>query len=259
VERRREPLPLRVQDVPELPPAATSALDEGLAVLGLDDLPAHARSAIEGHLRLLLAWTTAINLTAIREPVAAVRRLVLDSLAATPLLRERGIDAFVDIGTGGGYPGLPLAAVLPARRALLVDSVAKKVRFVDTAIAAVDLSASVESYAGRSEVLATDRRHRERWPAVVVRAVGDLSTIAELGLPLLAPGGILIAWKGLDAQAEVDAATSSVTLLGGSKPTLVAVDRRLGSDDHVLVVIAKRGPTPAGFPRDPAERRRRPL
>ena len=113
MERRREPLPLRVQDVPELPAAAVSALDDGLAVLGLGDLPPHARSAIEGHLRLLLAWTQAINLTAIREPVEAVRRLVLDSLTATPLLRERGIDAFVDIGSGGGYPGLPLAAVLP--------------------------------------------------------------------------------------------------------------------------------------------------
>ncbi len=259
MERRREPLPLRVQDVPELPAAAVSALDDGLAVLGLGDLPPHARSAIEGHLRLLLAWTQAINLTAIREPVEAVRRLVLDSLTATPLLRERGIDAFVDIGSGGGYPGLPLAAVLPARRALLVDSVAKKVRFLDAAVAAVDLAASVDSFAGRSEVLAADRRHRERWPAVVVRAVGDLAGIAELGLPLLAPDGVLIAWKGADARSEMGAAGSAIAVLGGSPPVAVPVDRRLGSDDHVLVVTTKVNPTPDGFPRDPAERRRRPL
>ncbi len=259
MERRREPLPLRVQDVPELPAAATAALDDGLAVLGLDDIAPQVRSAIEGHLRLLLAWTTSINLTAIREPVDAVRRLLLDSLAAAPLLRERGIDAFVDIGSGGGYPGLPLAAVIPARRALLVDSVAKKVGFLETAIAAVDLAGSVESFAGRSEVLAADRRHRERWPAVVVRAVGDLAEVAELGLPLLAPGGVLIAWKGTDARAEMDAAGSAIALLGGSRPVLLPVDRRLGSDDHVLVVTTKQRPTPAGFPRDPAERKRRPL
>ena len=259
MERPREPLPLRVQDVPELPPAAVAALDEGLAVLGLDDLPPAARLAVDGHLRLLLAWTSAINLTAIREPVAAVHRLVLDSLAAIPLMRERGIDAFVDLGSGGGYPGLPLAAALPARRALLVDSVAKKARFLDAAIAAVGMTGSVESFAGRSEMLAADRRHRERWPAVVVRAVGDMTELAELALPLLAPDGVLIAWKSGRVQAELDAAAAAIALLGGSRPTVVAVDPRLGSDDHVLVLTTKRGPTPADFPRDPAERKRRPL
>ena len=128
-----------------------------------------------------------------------------------------------------------------------------------TAITPVDLAASVESFAGRSEVLAADRRHRERWPAVVVRAVGDLAGIAELGLPLLAPGGVLIAWKGADARAEMAAAGAAIALLGGSPPVAVAADRRLGADDHVLVTTTKVNPTPDGYPRDPADRRRRPL
>ena len=259
MERPREPLPLRVQDVPELPAAALTALDEGLAVLGLDDLPPIARPAIDGHLRLLLAWTSAINLTAIREPVEAVRRLVLDSLAAMPLLRERGIAAFIDLGSGGGYPGLPLAAALPARRALLVDSVAKKVRFLDAVVAATGLSESVEAFAGRVETLAADRRHRERWPAVVVRAVADLTELAELSLPLLAPDGVLVAWKRTGVEAELAAAEAAIDLLGGSPPMIVAVDPRLGSADHVLVLVSKLRPTPAGYPRDQAERRLRRL
>ncbi len=258
MERPREPLPLRVQDVPELPAAALAALDEGLAVLGLDDLPPTARPVIDGHLRLLLGWTSSINLTAIREPVEAIQRLVLDSLTAVPLLRERGVDAFIDLGSGGGYPGLPLAAALPARRALLVDSVAKKVRFLDAVVAATGLSESVEAFAGRVETLATDRRHRERWPAVVVRAVGDLTELAELSLPLLAPGGVMVAWKRIGVEAELAAAAAAIDLLGGSPPMVVAV-ARFGSADHVLVVVTKRRPTPAGYPRDPAERKRRRL
>jgi 16S rRNA (guanine527-N7)-methyltransferase len=250
---------LRVQDVPELPAAAASALDEGLALLGLGDLPPDARLALDGHLRLLLAWTGAINLTAIRDPVEAVRRHILDSLTALPLLRERGIDALVDIGSGGGYPGLPLAAVLPTRRTLLVDSVAKKVRFLEVAVAAVELTGSVEAFTGRAEDLAADYRHRERWPAVVVRAVGDLTELAELALPLLRPDGVLIAWKRADVQAELDAAESAIAFLGGSPATIAAVDPRLGLDAHVLVLTTKIGPTPTGYPRDPAERKRRPL
>jgi 16S rRNA (guanine527-N7)-methyltransferase len=259
VERPREPLPLRVQDVPELPPEASAALDDGLALLGLADLPAGAREAIDGHLRLLLAWTGAINLTAIRDPIEAVRRHVLDSLTALPLLRERGVEAFIDLGSGGGYPGIPLAAAGPARRVLLVDSVAKKVRFLETVVAAVGLEATVEAFSGRAEALAADFRHRERWPGVLVRAVGDLTELAELSLPLLAPDGLLIAWKRAPVQAELDAAAAPIAFLGGSPPIVIAVDPRLGSDDHVLVLTTKIGPSPVGYPRDPAERRRRPL
>ncbi len=259
MERPREPLPLRVQDVPELPAEASAALDEGLAVLGLADLSVAAREAIDGHLRLLLAWTEAINLTAIRDPVEAIRRHVLDSLTALPILREHGVDAFIDLGSGGGYPGIPLAAAGPTRRALLVDSVAKKVRFLDAVLAAVGLAPTVEAFTGRAETLAADHRHRERWPGVVVRAVGDLADLAELSLPLLAPDGVLIAWKRAPIEAELEAAGPAIALLGGSPPFVSAVDPRLGSNDHVLVVTTKIGPSPLAFPRDPAERRRRPL
>ena len=133
MDRLREPLPSRVEGLPELPAEALAVLDAGLATLGLADLAEPARTALADHLRLLLAWNTAINLTAIRDPTEAVRRHVLDSLTAVPILRERGIDALVDLGSGGGFPGLPLAAVLPARRALLVESVAKKARFLEVA------------------------------------------------------------------------------------------------------------------------------
>jgi 16S rRNA (guanine527-N7)-methyltransferase len=258
VARLREPLPSRVQDLPELPAAALSALDDGLHVVDPGIGP-EVRRILADHLRLLLAWNESINLTAIRDPAEAVRRHILDSLAALATLREMGADALVDLGSGGGYPGLPLAVALPARRALLVDSVAKKAGFLEAAVTANGLAPAVEAFAGRAETLADDRRHRQRWPAVTVRALGSLAEVAELGLPLLAPDGVLVVWKRGDVAAEIEAAGSAISVCGGGPARIVAVDPRLGLDDHLLIVVVKRRPTPAGYPRDPAERRRRPL
>ena len=117
MQGEREPLPTHVEDTPALPPDYAAAVDAGLAALGLTLEPAQ-RAAIDGHIRLLLAWTPAINLTAVREPAAAATVHVLDSLTAVGPLRERGIDRFLDLGSGGGLPGIPLAVALPAARGI---------------------------------------------------------------------------------------------------------------------------------------------
>ena len=116
--RPREPLPTAVSGTRELPPEYGAALEAGLLELGVS-LTADARDAIDAHARLLVAWTSAINLTAIRDPAAVALAHVVDSLAALPVLRDRGVDRFVDLGSGGGYPGFPLAVAAPAERALV--------------------------------------------------------------------------------------------------------------------------------------------
>lgn len=257
--REREPLPTRVRDLPPVPPAFDEVVARGLERIGLT-LDDGALGAIDAHVRLLVAWTVAINLTAIREPAAIAREHVLDSLAAVPLLRERGIDAFVDLGSGGGFPGLPLAVALPARRALLVDSIGKKARFLATVVAALDddgllWAGTTEVAARRAEELATDASHRERWPGVVARAVAGLAELAELAFPLLARGGSLVAWKRAPFAEELDEAEAVLGVLGGGRIEVRPVGIE-GLEDHVLVAIEKRGPTPARFPRSPAERRR---
>jgi 16S rRNA (guanine527-N7)-methyltransferase len=256
VDRPREPLPTRVEDTPPLPPAYDAALEAGLADLGLT-LPPDARQAIDGHARLLLAWTTAINLTAIRDPAEVATGHVVDSLSAVAVLREGGVDRFIDLGSGGGYPGLPLAIALPAARALLIEPVAKKARFLSAAIPAVGLEATVEAAAVRAEALATDRRHRGRWPAVTARAVAGLADLVELAFPLLTPGGTLVAWKRGDLSEELAAAARAIEALGGG--SLEVRDVALaGLPGHRLVVATARGHVPAAYPRDPAARRRRP-
>jgi len=253
-EDPRAPLPSRVCETPDLPLAARSALRAALPSLGVEP-SADLVEALEGHLRLLLAWTAAVNLTAIRDPGEAVRLHILDSLAAVRVLRARGVDAFVDVGTGGGYPGLPVALALPARRALLADSVGKKVRFVTTAIEALGVGDRVEARAGRAEALAADPAHRGRWPGVLARAVADLADVAEVALPLLAPGGSLVAWKREPVAAELAAARARIADLGGGRahverPGIQALD------GHVLVIVTKVGRTPDRYPRDPAVRAR---
>jgi 16S rRNA (guanine527-N7)-methyltransferase len=226
-----------------------------VAAAGLDPTGPE-RAAIEGHLRLLLAWTGSVNLTAIRDPSAAVRLHVADSLAALPLLRARGATRLLDLGSGGGYPGLPLAIALPAA-ALLVDSIGKKTRFLDTAVAAIGLAGRVAVATARAETLAADRVHRERWPVVTVRAVARLDELVELAFPLLAVGGVLVAWKRGDLAGELAAARRAADALGGGAIVAerVAV---AGLDDHRLVVVEKGGPTAPGWPRDPALRARHP-
>jgi 16S rRNA (guanine527-N7)-methyltransferase len=226
--------------------AGAAALDEGQL------------ASIADHVRLLLAWNDAINLSGIREPEAIAREHVLDSLSALALLRRAGITEFVDLGSGGGYPGLPLAIALPAKRAILVESVAKKARFLSVAVAAVGLADRVAVAPTRAESLAANPAHRGRWEAVLARAVADLSELAELSLPLLRPGGLLVAWKRLPLDAELARAERVVHQLGGRlaghQQTAVP-----GLDDHVLVIVKRVAATPLEFPRDPAARRRRPL
>lgn len=256
MDRPREPLPTRVEDTPPLPPAYADALAEGLAALGLT-LAAGARAAIDGQARLLLAWTGAVNLTAIRDPAAVARAHVVDSLTALPTLREHGVERFLDLGSGGGYPGLPLAAALPARQTLLIEPIRKKAAFLTTATAAIGLQDAVMAAAVRAEALAADSRHRGRWPAVTARAVAGLGELVELAFPLLRPGGILVAWKRDDLKGEWAAAERAVTAMGGGTLELLPVTAP-GLAGHVLVVATARNSAPAAYPRDPGLRRGRP-
>jgi 16S rRNA (guanine527-N7)-methyltransferase len=252
----REPLPTRVEATLALPARYDAALDAGLAALGLTLTPA-ARAVIDGHARLLLAWNRAINLTGIRDPEGVALAHVVDSLTGLSILAERGADRYIDLGSGGGYPGLPIAVALPAARALLLEPVGKKAAFLSAAIAATDLGETVESAPVRAEALAIDPRHRGRWPAVTARAVAGLAELVELAFPLLEPGGCLVAWKRGEIGPELAGAERAISALGGGDLEVrpVAVP---GLDGHCLVVATARGVVPSQYPRDPAARKRRP-
>lgn len=263
---RREPLPTRVEGLPSLPVEFQLIVDRGLSALGLD-LDERARRAIEDHVRLVLAWTGAINLTAIRDPGAIALGHVVDSLTAEPLIRSRGGSPILDLGSGAGFPGFPLAIACSSSRVLLVESVGKKARFLATVADALELRPRVAVAATRAETLGRDPHHRGRWPIVVARAVGPLAELLELASPLVPIGGVLIAWKRrrsdepgpsvVGMPGESEAAGRAAAALGWAAPVARGADVP-GLEDHLLVVVDKTGPTRPGIPRDPAARRRRP-
>jgi 16S rRNA (guanine527-N7)-methyltransferase len=237
VDRRREPLPTRVEDTPPLPAEYDTTLRRGLRELGLD-LPEPARVAIDGHVRLLLAWTAAINLTGIRDPAEVALRHVIDSLTALPWLRERGVERLLDLGSGGGFPGIPLAAAAPTLEVTLAEPVGKKARFLETAVRATVLAGRVSVVAARAEALARDESDRGHWQVVTARAVASTSKLVELAFPLLAPGGALVAWKRGDLGDELRAASRTVDAVGGGSIDIVDVEVR-GLVDHRLVVATR--------------------
>ena len=273
LDRPRDPLPTSVEACAPLPAVYHDALDAALHALAIALTP-EARAAIDGHVRLLLAWNPAINLTAIREPAGIAIRHVIDSLTGLAVLRPWRVDRFLDLGSGGGFPGITLAAALPADRALLIDSIAKKVRFLTVAVAAIGLGDHVVAEAVRSESLAASRHGRGRWPAVTARAVAPLGELIELSFPLLRPGGVLVAWKRGDIAERVGPGGE----LAAARRALDAIDpdgridvmpavtvdagqaRGLRELTHHRIVMVERSASPiaATWPRDPATRRRKP-
>ena len=256
----REPLPTRVQDTPPLPASYEDVLVRGLAELGLDhDLgrdPAF-RTAIDGHVRLLLAWTPHINLTAIREPSVVAMAHVLDSLSAVPWLQARSPEHILDLGSGGGYPGLPLAAALPDVAVTLVEPIAKKARFLGTVVEAAGLADRVTVLTTRAEALAAEPGQRGAWSVVTARAVASTADLVELAFPLLRPGGWLLAWKRGDLTVELAAARRAIDALGGGSMAVHDVTVT-GLAGHRLVIATPTAVAGPAFPRDPAARRRRP-
>ena len=207
---------------------------------------------------LLLTWNERINLTAIREPEAIQERHFLNSLICATVMGDLNGRSLIDIGTGAGFPGLPLKLLYPHLRLTLVDSVGKKARFLETVVAALALTA-VTVINERAEVLGQHPDHRERYDWAIARGVARLPTLAEYLLPLCRVGGYALAQKGKKAPAEAAAAANAVQQLGGDTPQLNAVQIGKGLPAEYLVVIAKVSPTPPRYPRRVGIPAKRPL
>ncbi len=169
------------------PASSESALLSGARALGIE-LSAPQAARLIAHLELLDEWNQRMNLTAIRDREAQVTKHLLDSLAVRPWLRGRRI---ADVGSGAGFPGVPLAIVEPDRRFVLIESVGKKCRFLERVRDALAL-ANLEVVHARAESYRPD----QRFDTVIARAVGPLADLVRFAGPLLASGGRLLAMKG---------------------------------------------------------------
>lgn len=205
------------------------------------------------YIELLLEENQRINLTSIREPEEAWRRHVLDALTLLPILAEAPAGAAaVDVGSGGGAPGLPLAIVSPEMRVALIEATGKKARFLESVIDDLSL-ANARVVNERAETAGRNQSHRETYDFALARAIGPLNVALELTLPLVRPGGQALLTKGAKAEEEVAEARGALDRLRGEVAGVVP------SPTGRIVVVDKTGPTPRKYPRRSGEPKRAPL
>ena len=181
---------------------------------------------------------------------------VADSLTGLEVPELRAAERIADVGAGAGFPGLALAVALPAAQVDLVESVGRKCEFMREAARAAGI-ANVRVLNTRSEDLATGEG-REAYEVVTARAVGRLSTLAELASPLLKPNGVLVAWKGKRDPEEEEQLQRASEALAVTPEAILEVGDRAGSRHRHLHVIRKAGPTPSNLPRNPGIAKKRP-
>jgi 16S rRNA (guanine527-N7)-methyltransferase len=181
---------------------------------------------------------------------------VEDSLTGLDVPDLREAKRIADVGAGAGFPGLVLAAALPYAQVDLVESVSRKCEFMTRAIETAAIS-NADVLNARSEDLAA-REGREAYDAVTARAVGRLSTLAELASPLLKPNGVLVAWKGKRDEEEEAQLASAGDSLAMTPERVLAVGDRAGSEHRHLHIVRKTGETPENLPRNPGIAKKRP-
>jgi 16S rRNA (guanine527-N7)-methyltransferase len=200
---------------------------------------------------LLVDWNTRMNLTAITEKDEVVKKHFIDSLAALPYLEQGARVA--DVGTGAGFPGLPLLIVRPDLKMTLIDSLNKRVTFLQKVCEALGLNATCLHM--RAEDAGRDPRCREQFDAVLTRAVSALSVLAELTVPLVKVGGISIAYKG-EATEELESAKNALHLLH-AEARMIVVPSDYGA--RSLVIMKKNAPTAKTYPRKAGTPAKNPL
>ncbi|MCL4560359.1 MAG: 16S rRNA (guanine(527)-N(7))-methyltransferase RsmG [Chloroflexi bacterium] len=206
----------------------------------------------------LFAWNEEFNLTAIRDRPGVRVKHFLDSLTCTIAFRDAPPARLIDVGTGAGFPGIPLKIVQPSLRLTLVESVGKKADFCRHVVNKLHLE-GVEVLQARAEEIGQMPAYRERFDWAVARAVASLPVLLEYLLPLVKIGGRALAQKGESGPAEVQGSGRALQLLGGALRQVIPVNLPGVAEDRYLVVIDKVVATPAQYPRRAGAPAKRPL
>lgn len=205
--------------------------------------------AFDRYTEELIAWNEKINLTTIIEPKEIVIKHFLDSLSVYPIISTLAPNfSLIDIGTGAGFPGIPLKIVLPDIQLTLLEATGKKTKFLQHLVETLALS-KVLILTGRAEEVGHQVEHRQQYQVAVARAVSKLAVLVEYALPLVKVGGLVIAQKGQNPADEVKASATALHILGGKIREVIPVDVPGLEASRHLVVIQKMKPTPRQYPR----------
>jgi len=234
-----------------------SALREGAAELGLT-ISEEAAGAYRQHFALLLAHNRRAGLTTITDPAEIAVKHFLDSLTALLVADIGAGDRAADVGSGGGFPGVVLAAARPQGCYLLIEANQRRAGFLVKLTAELCLR-EVSVVRGRAEEVGREPGHRGKYDWVLGRAVAPMPTLLEYCLPLARVGGAVVAHKGPEAEEEMAGSAVALEKLGGRARAMERLSLPRGMGERVLVVVEKTGETPEAYPRRPGIPRRRPL
>lgn len=235
----------------------TAVLNAAAGGLGLK-LTGGQLEQFEKFYALLVEANKSFNLTAITDEREVAIKHFLDSLTCQATVNLNGAPKIVDIGTGAGFPGIPLKIYRPGIILTLVESLEKRVKFLNDAVAALGLSETRVIHA-RAEDFCRDGEHREQYDLAVARAVAGLPVLAEYCLPAVKVGGLFVAMKGPKVEDETKAAKSALSILGGTLENVIQLRLPLSGDERNLVMVRKTGPSPAKYPRRAGMPQKKPL
>lgn len=219
------------------------------------------------YFELLIAWNEKINLTSITEYEDVLVKHFADSVSMVKGTRVKEIHealiegkeaSLLDIGTGAGFPAIPLKIAFPNLKVTMIDSLNKRVKFLNLVIEELGLT-GIEAYHGRAEEYATPDKFREQFDFVVSRAVANLSTLLEYCLPYVKVGGKFIAYKSEDLPNEMATAGNALQVLGGRKNTIVNFMLPESDYGRNLLVVDKVSATPKKYPRKAGTPKEKPL
>ncbi|MDD4389410.1 MAG: 16S rRNA (guanine(527)-N(7))-methyltransferase RsmG [Eubacteriales bacterium] len=199
----------------------------------------------------ILRWNEKINMTAITDPDEFITKHFVDSIICVEMKQVRDAVNVIDIGTGGGFPGIPLAIIFPEKKFVLVDSVKKRLNIIEELCAEVGIKNATVIHA-RAEDLANKKECRAQYDLCVSRAVANLATLSEYCLPFVRKGGFFLAYKGTGAEAELMEAENAISLLGGKLESIYEPPEEIlpyFSLSHKILFIKKIKDTPSKYPR----------
>jgi 16S rRNA (guanine527-N7)-methyltransferase len=199
---------------------------------------------------LLLQWNEKMNLTAIKDPIEICKKHFIDSLCLVKTKLLDKSNSLIDVGTGAGFPGIPLKIVFPDINITLLDSLKKRVAFLEEVIDNLQLH-HISAFHGRAEEFGKWEEHREQYDICVSRAVASLPTLLECGIPFVKIGGFFVAYKSEKIYEELNGIEKLVDLLGGTTKTRLEFTLPNTQIKRTFFIVEKSSPTLVKYPRKP--------
>ena len=212
----------------------------------------------ETYYEWLVEWNEKMNLTSITEKKEVYLKHFYESIAAALYVEFKKMNTLCDVGAGAGFPSLPIKICFPHLHVTIVDSLNKRIHFLNQLSDALKLE-NTAFYHDRAETFGRSKDHRESYDVVTARAVARLSVLSELCLPLVKKDGLFVALKAASADEEIETGKKAIKTLGGKIETVQSFQLRIEESERIIVVIKKQSQTPKKFPRKPGTPNKSPI